>query len=106
MLLELAGPGFKGYLGYSLAKAGRTDNALAILDELTVLSRDERVPSFQLALVLLGLERFEEALSWLERAFEEREGPWFPYIRQEVVFDPLRGHPRFQDLVQRLNFSR
>jgi len=103
-LVQLAGPGFKGYLGYSLAKAGRMDSAREILDELTVLSRSERVPSFQLALVLLGLERFEEALSWLEKAFEERDGPWFPYIRQEGLFDPLRGHPRFQDLVQRMNF--
>lgn len=103
-LVELAGPGFKGYLGYSLAKAGRKDGALAVLDELTVLSRSDRVPSFQLGLVLLGLERFDEALSWFEKAFEEREGSWFPYVRQEVVFDPLRGHQRFQDLVRRLNF--
>ena len=104
-LVELAGPGFKGYLGYSCAKAGREDSALAILDELTVLSRTEPVPSFQLALVRLGLGRFEEALTWLEKAFEERAG-WFPYIRQESFFDPLRGHPRFQDLVRRLNFPK
>jgi len=104
-LVELAGPGFKGYLGYSCAKAGRKDSALAILDELTVLSRTEAVPSFQLALVLLGLGRLEEALTWLEKAFEERAG-WFPYIRQESFFDPLRGHPRFQDLVRRLNFPK
>jgi tetratricopeptide (TPR) repeat protein len=103
-LVELAGPGFKGYLGYSCAKAGRKEDALSILDELTVLARTEAVPSFQLALVLLGLGRFEEALTWLEKAFEERAGSWFPYIRQESFFDPLRGHPRFQDLVQRLNF--
>jgi hypothetical protein len=42
----------------------------------------------------------------LEKAFEERAGSWFPYIRQESFFDPLRGHPRFQDLVRRLNFPK
>ena len=100
-LVELAGPGFSGYLGYSYAKAGREGSALAILGELTVTVP---VPSFQPFLVLLGLGRFEEALTWLEKAFEERAGSWFPYIRQECVFDPLRGYPRFQDLVRRLNF--
>jgi TolB-like protein/Flp pilus assembly protein TadD len=103
-LVEMAGPTFMGYLGYSYAKAGRKENALAILKELTVLSKTEPIPSFQLALVLLGLGRFEEALTWLEKAFEERAGGWFPYIRQEAFFDPLRSYPRFQDLVRRLNF--
>ncbi len=103
-LVELAGPGFKGYLGYSYAKAGRKENALAILNELTTLSKTQPVPSFQIAFVLLGLGRFEESLTWMEKAFEERAGGWFPYIRQEAFFDPLRGYPRFQDLVRRLNF--
>jgi TolB-like protein/Tfp pilus assembly protein PilF len=97
------GPDFKGYLGYSYAKAGLKENALAILDELTVLSKSAPVPSFQVALVLLGLGRFEESLTWMEKAFEER-GSWFPYIRQESFFDPLRDYPRFQDLVRRMNF--
>ena len=103
-VVELWGASFKGYLGYSYAKAGRIESALAILEELTVLSTTEPVPSFQFFLVLLGLGRFEEALTWLEKAFEERSGGWFPYIRTEFVFDPLRGYPRFQDLVRRLNF--
>jgi adenylate cyclase len=103
-LVALTGPGFKSYLGYSYAKAGRKESCLAILDELTVISRTQPVPSFQFALVVLGLGRFEEALTWFEKAFEERACSWFPYIRQECLFDPLRGYPRFQDLVKRLNF--
>ncbi len=105
-LVELAGSGFKGYLGYSYAKAGRKESAMEILGEMRVLSKTEPVPSFQLSLVLLGLGRFEEALTWLEKAFEERAGAWFPYIRQESFFDPLRGYPPFQDLVTRLNFPK
>lgn len=98
------GPGFKGYLAYSYAKVGRKESALVILNELTITSKSQPVPSFQFALVMLGLNRFEEALTWLEKAFEERGGAWFPHIRQECLFDPLRGYPRFQDLVRRLNF--
>lgn len=105
-LVVLAGPGFKGYLGYSHAKAGDKDAAVAILDELTIMAGSTRVPAFQFFLVLLGLERFDDALSQLEQAFAERDGPWFPYVRQEVMFDPLRDHPRFQKLVRQLNFSQ
>jgi eukaryotic-like serine/threonine-protein kinase len=103
-LVQVAGLGFKGYLGYSYGKAGRNELALAILNELTALSTTQYVASFQIALVLLGLGRIEETLAWLEKAFEERAGPWFPYIRQEALFDPLRDHPRFQHLVRRMNF--
>ena len=99
------GPGFKGYLAYSFAKVGQKESALVILNELMVTSKTQPVPSFQFALVMLGLDRFEEALTWLEKAFEERAS-WFPHIRQECFFDPLRGYPRFQDLVRRLNFTK
>ena len=98
------GSGFKGFLGYSYAKAGRSESTLEILHELTVQSKSEPVPSFQVFLLVLGLERFEEALNWLEKAFEERAG-WFPHVRHECLFDPLRGYPRFQDLVRRLDFQ-
>jgi len=37
---------------------------------------------------------------------EERAGGWIPYLRQEALFDPLRGNPRFQDIVRRLNFPK
>jgi TolB-like protein/class 3 adenylate cyclase/Tfp pilus assembly protein PilF len=104
-LVELVGLGFKGYVGYSLAMAGHRDAALTILKELTEASQSVRVPAFQFFLVLLGLERFDEAVSWLERAFKDRDGPFLPYVRQEVMFDPLRDHPRFLALVERLNFA-
>jgi tetratricopeptide (TPR) repeat protein len=96
-------PGFKGYLGYSYARAGNKTAAISILDELRVLSTTEYVPAFQFAFVLLGLEQFEEALSWLEKAFDERSS-WFPHIRHDSIFDPLRNFPGFQNLVKRMNF--
>lgn len=102
-LVSLAGPSFKGYLGYSLAKTGRIESAIAILDEMR--QQPGSTPSFQFALVMIGLGRFEDALTYLEKAFEERAGSWFPYIRQESFFDPLRQFPRFQEIVRRLNFK-
>ena len=105
-LVELGGSGFKGNLGYAYAKAGCKEAALAILDELTALPAAQQTSSWQLTLVFLGLDRFDEALTQLERAFEEHSGPMFPYLRQVFYFDPLREHPRFRDLVRRLNFPQ
>jgi hypothetical protein len=42
------------------------------------------------------------ALDWLERAYESRN-PNLPYISVSPVFDPVRDHPRFRALLQRMN---
>jgi hypothetical protein len=44
-----------------------------------------------------------QALYWLERAFEERD-PNLPYLKVWPEWDPLRSDPRFQDSVRRMNF--
>jgi len=44
----------------------------------------------------------ELALDWLERAFEERNAN-LPSIGVAPGFDSLRDHPRFQDLLRRMN---
>ena len=55
--------------------------------------------------VYLGLGENERAIEWLEKAFEERAGR-LVYLRAERAFDPLRGDPRFQRMVERLNFPK
>jgi len=47
-------------------------------------------------------QEHDEAIEWLERAFEVRD-PNLPYIGLPV-YDLLRSDPRFQDLVRRMNF--
>jgi len=64
---------------------------------------DDRIEVFALNNDGLSVPDRKKMEGKLESPFEER-GSWFPYIRQECLFDPLRGDPRFQDLVRRLNF--
>ena len=42
------------------------------------------------------------ALDWLERGYELRNQN-MPYISVAPVFDPVRDHPRFRALLQRMN---
>ncbi len=45
----------------------------------------------------------EQALDWLEKAYEERN--WYlVFINVDPTFDPLRDNPRFQSFLPRMNF--
>jgi len=47
----------------------------------------------------------ERALDWLERSFEERD-PSLPYLASgHKTFDLVRGHPRYDALLRRLNLQ-
>jgi len=41
-------------------------------------------------------------MHWLERGFEDRDGSNLGWIKVDPLLDQLRGHPRFEALVQRV----
>ena len=90
-------------LAYAYAVAGERGKALKIRDQLNELSKRIYVPSFDMAVVYIGLGEKDEAFTWLGRAYEERFG-WLIFLRVIPWFDSLRDDPRFQDLVRRMNF--
>ncbi len=45
----------------------------------------------------------EEAMTWFERAYEERD-PGLVQAKTNQDLDPLRSNPRFQDLLRRIGF--
>ncbi|GAB4220295.1 MAG: hypothetical protein Kow001_01560 [Acidobacteriota bacterium] len=88
-------------LGHLFGQSGRPEEAEAILTRLK--SWDEVAgKSYPIALVCVGLGRYDEALSWLEKAYEERD-PSFPYLGIEARLAPLRSHPKAQELLHRLH---
>ncbi|HEV2643913.1 MAG TPA: hypothetical protein VGT98_14450, partial [Candidatus Elarobacter sp.] len=88
-------------LGYALARAGREREARRILADLETRSADEYVSPVAFATLLLGFNDVERALEWAERAWDDRRG-WLAYLKVNPIVDPLRGHPRFEALVQRM----
>jgi eukaryotic-like serine/threonine-protein kinase len=91
----------RAVLGHILARAGRTAEAEEVLQDLERRYRRGEAASYDLGLVLAGLERSSEALDWLERACDVRSG-LLVYLKVEPMFDPIRAEPRFQALLQRL----
>ncbi len=59
--------------------------------------------SYLIALNLAVIGETEEAMTWLERAYQERD-PGLVMANTDPRFDPLRSDPRFDDLLRRINY--
>lgn len=88
-------------LAYIAARTGDTAKARAMLQDLKALSAKRYVPSLNIAVAHLGLGETDEALSWLEKAFEEHDVQ-LQFLKVDPTFDPLRSELRFVALLKRL----
>ena len=94
-------PLMRAALAHTYAAAGRTKDALQLLDELTELGKQKYVAPYFLAGILIGLGEHDRALNYLEKAYEEHSH-WLIYLHMDPSMDDLRDHSRFQDLLQRV----
>jgi tetratricopeptide (TPR) repeat protein len=88
-------------LGLAYGLAGRTADALKILNELLELNKTRYVTPAALVNVYIGLEDKEQAFVWLEKAYQERSN-YLAYLKVFPILDPLRSDPRYADLIRRV----
>jgi serine/threonine-protein kinase len=88
-------------LGHAYAVAGKPAAARKILATLGAEAEHRYVPSYWFALVHAGLGERDQALRYLERAYEERSTV-LAYLQIDPRLAPLRDQPRFIALVHRL----
>jgi|SRR5579871_218776 len=94
-----------GTLIAALAADRKSAEAGKVLDELTAKAKAGWVPSFAFAVAYLGLGDKGRALSFLEKAYEERS--WqLTFLKTDPFFDPFRAEPRFQRILERINFPK
>jgi Tfp pilus assembly protein PilF len=94
-------PVYLSAVGYTHALAGRRDEALQILNELKARSKREYVAPYAFCALYTTLGDKNQALAWLERAYEERTD-MIPELKTWRVYDPLRSDPRVQELLRRI----
>jgi TolB-like protein/DNA-binding winged helix-turn-helix (wHTH) protein/Tfp pilus assembly protein PilF len=94
-------PEVEAELGYAMAVAGRRAEARAVLEGLRHPSSDRYVSPYAFALVHTGLGDRDQALAWLDKAYDERSD-YMPYLGLEPMLDSLRSDPRFGALVRRV----
>ena len=90
-------------IGFVQAQAGLRDAALQARNRLESLAEHEYVSSYDLALLYLALGDADQAVERLWRAHEEYSS-MLPYVNVDARVDPLRSHPRFVALIQRMRF--
>ena len=83
----------------ALALAGEAQHILMALER-----RPPGNTAFAIALVHLGLGDNEQALRWLQAAYEERS-EWLPFLAPSPIFDPLRPDPRFSALMRKVGIE-
>lgn len=91
-------------LGWAFAKAGRRNEAQAILEKvLRERAAGKYFMAAQIAIIYAELQEKDEALNWLEKGYEERSA-WMVYLNADSRYDTLRSEPRFQELLRRMKF--
>ncbi len=96
--------GYIDVLGGAYARAGRRSDALRILAELKRRKQHGYVAPASFVIVYLGLGENEQAFAWLEEACKERSN-MLQFVKVHPLFDPLRGDPRFADLLHRVGLG-
>jgi hypothetical protein len=64
-------------------------------------SKTTPIAAHHFALIYAGMGNKDEALEWLEKAFEQHS-PMMAWLKVDQRFDSLREEPRFQDLLRRV----
>ncbi len=93
-----------GWLGQALARAGETEEARALLERLSEVSRAAYVPPSSFAWIHLGLGNVDDAFLWMDRAIDARDPMMMP-IKSFPFLDPFRADPRYHALLRKMNLA-
>lgn len=96
-------PCYKGSLGHAYAISGKVSQARQVLQDLEGQSGQAYVPSYAIALVYAGLSDNDHALTWLQKAYEDRSTS-IAFLKLDPELSGLHGDPRFEQLSRRISF--
>jgi TolB-like protein/DNA-binding winged helix-turn-helix (wHTH) protein/Tfp pilus assembly protein PilF len=86
-------------LARAYVASGKMNEAVKLLNDLKKRSTASFTNAPQIAMIYASMGDNDQAMHWLERAYEER---FNPSILLRSGFDPLRSDPRFKDLMRRI----
>jgi len=95
---------FVAQLGEAYAMAGEAQKARTVLEKLHGLAKHRYIAPYYFAYVHTGLGELDVAMDWLDRSYEEHAGSIYG-IKGSFLFTPLRTHPRFVNLLKKMNLA-
>jgi TolB-like protein/DNA-binding winged helix-turn-helix (wHTH) protein/Flp pilus assembly protein TadD len=90
-------------LARAYVASGKKSEAVKLLGDLKKRSNPGYSNASEIAMIYASLGDADQAMNWLEKAYEERFNPG---VLLRPGFDPLRSDSRFQNLVHRVGLSR
>jgi TolB-like protein/Tfp pilus assembly protein PilF len=97
-----ADPRSRVLLAAAKAQLGDKDAAVRMLAELEEASRHREIPGVQRAVLYTSLGNRTEAIRCLEQSVADHDTQDVAWIKVYPTWDPLRGDPRFEALVQKV----
>jgi serine/threonine protein kinase/Flp pilus assembly protein TadD len=91
-------------IGHVYAISGNKAEAEKILAELQLRAKTAYLPATYIAKIYAGLGGKNQAFAWLEKAYTSHD-PQIEFLGVEPLYDPLRGDPRYADLMRRINLA-
>jgi tetratricopeptide (TPR) repeat protein len=91
-------------LTYLYGRSGQHQQARLALEKLNRFFRPRQTDPAVFVEAYIGLGDKEQALAWLEKAYD-RHSNTMATLKVNPIYDPLRGDPRFRDLLRRVEFN-
>ena len=89
---------------YILGRSGQITEAHAAIHQLLETEKSSPVDPIALAQACAGIGDKDHALSWLEKAYAQHSNG-LTSLKVDPAYNPLRGDPRFQDLLRRVGLE-
>lgn len=89
-------------LGYAQARSGDTTAARTLVGELEARAKKQYVPATSIATIYSGLGDTEQAVAWLQRAYEQRDVR-MSFLKVDRRWDALRTDARFAAIAKAMD---
>jgi TolB-like protein/Flp pilus assembly protein TadD len=99
-------PAGLAFIAHAQAAMGRQDEARKRLIQLTDAAKLRYVQPYAFALIHLALGDKKQTLDWLEQGVRDRGATYLQFIKTDAFFDPMRGDPRFEAIVQKVSGTK
>ena len=97
-------PMLQAFLAYAYALAGREGEARRALAEVEGIAKTQYICNYEIAVVYAALHENDAAFKWLRQALRDR-ADCIPFTKIDPRLVPLRGDPRFKDLLRDIGFE-
>jgi eukaryotic-like serine/threonine-protein kinase len=95
-----------GMLAYGLGKAGKSKEAMGIIEKLQASGRNSYVPAKSLMFGWAGLNDPNGVLTSTEKSLDDRDPMTIMNLVQEPILDFVRSDPRYPALLRKINLQR